>query len=805
MFKRSIIGQSILCALLAPAYASAYVEVSGTLKNETAFFVNDGQTIGAAEHSLDNSDSHDAGDLMKFENSARFFFNGDLGEDSTWHGELNLIYDTEGVNADYKGHQNYSQHDWLRELYIDTRLEDWYLRLGKQQVVWGTADGIKLLDIINPTDYREWTQNTMADARIPLWMINAETDVGASGNVQFIVSQSEPNRIPGLNADGDKGHAFIMQGVDTITGDVNGFLNIIPNLTDVATSFSMAAGGGLFQMPDGMGGVNAIMSGLGDWGGGPGQMTMPGGLLPFGTLMSVEGFAGVRWDTSNDGALMGMNPVLNQQQRAGDSVQNIMNPETGATNGFTMLNAIAQQGLMGMGMMGPPAADPYANQSATNLLDEQGSPWSFAAPTEATVAWDIKNPSSAFEYMPNASFATFNNSSGNQFLIGALQAQGMDPAQVLDLSKLHGPARSEYVVDYPDSAEPNFGVRYRSYLDNGLNFSLNYYYGYDANPSVSLSCRDAVTGEPLQHKLVRPGQPPMAPDMSTGLMMPNPNYNPAYTSYAPQNGAKEVSEAEVGNTFDGTMGIAYNSAGQYYGAYNPMTGGLAASLQNPDAGHSPNGIVMTFTETLERSQNLGASFDYALDTDFAPIVLRGEFLYKTDEHQPVIDKRLLGIGYLPDSMTSVEHDVFKYVLGADVNVLTNLMVSGQFIQFRNLDYVDEQRTCTTQLGTTFDCSRYTADMATLHLENGMQKAKENEEFYSLFFSKPFGPSQEHRWNNITMYEEDDGWWNRFDVEYSFSDELVGAFELNYYWGNENTMFGQFEDSSNVQVGIRYLF
>jgi hypothetical protein len=237
-----------------------------------------------------------------------------------------------------------------------------------------------------------------------------------------------------------------------------------------------------------------------------------------------------------------------------------------------------------------------------------------------------------------------------------------------------------------------------------------------------------------------------------------------------------------------------------------MTGSLAAM---GDTSHSPNGMTMVLTETLERSHNIGASFDYTLDTDFAPIVLRGEFLYKRDELQPVIDKRLMGIGYLPGAMRSEGHDVFKYVLGADINIFTNLMVSAQFIQFLNLDFVDEQRTCWTGFqegqGQAYDCSRYTADMATLHMSNGLNKGEENKEFYSLFLSKPFGESQEHRWNNILMFEENGGWWNRFDVEYSFSDTLLGTFEINQYWGDENTMFGQFEESSNVQVGIKYIF
>jgi len=34
--------------------------------------------------------------------------------------------------------------------------------------------------------------------------------------------------------------------------------------------------------------------------------------------------------------------------------------------------------------------------------------------------------------------------------------------------------------------------------------------------------------------------------------------------------------------------------------------------------------------------------------------------------------------------------------------------------------------------------------------------------------------------------------------------LIGTFEVNKYFGDENTTFGQFENASNVQVGIKYL-
>ena len=91
------------------------------------------------------------------------------------------------------------------------------------------------------------------------------------------------------------------------------------------------------------------------------------------------------------------------------------------------------------------------------------------------------------------------------------------------------------------------------------------------------------------------------------------------------------------------------------------------------------------------------------------------------------------------------------------------------------------------------------------MSNGLQKAEENKEFYSFFMSKPFGNEQQHRWNNIFMYEENGGKWNRLDVEYSFNDEIIGTAEYNKYWGDANTQFGQMEKSSNFQLGLKYIF
>ncbi len=624
------------------------------------------------------------------------------------------------------------QNDWLRELYVDTNAFGWDFRLGKQQVVWGTADGIKLLDIINPTDFRELNQNATEDARIPIWMINAERNVGDNGNIQLIVSQVEENKIPGLNEDGDAEHPFLMKGVEAITGRVNGFRHITPALSNTAATFNAAAFGGAFT----------------------GGTQLPLGLNLFGGL-TVDGFASGTWDFD------------------GSTIQ----PGT-MFPGYVLLNTFAQFGFSdpSVGFV-----DPNGNFGITNLMPLTG-----LAPLDPTVtSWEptTGNATSAFEHMTNSTFATFNTFST------------FDPTSATFFTG----TTTEYERDYPDDTDLNAGFRWKQGLDNGLNFSVNYFYHYSANPDINLSWRNSA-GEELTVQ--------RAPTLffdSNGTPGPQPDdtYVPDVSTSLTRDEAR--ANWDLGNP---TTILVHDDAGTYYGALDPTAILPSLADGNPfnDAPvFGPGAPNLRFTESLHRVNSLGASFDYGMSLGDLPVVLRGEFLYDKDDKQPVVDKYLLSIGDLTNALVMEDADYFKYVLGVDVTVLTNMLVSGQFIQFRNLDYVDEPDKCMTQTGILVDCSRYTADFATLSVGNGLNQGYENKEFYSLFFSKPFGSSQQHRWNNISIYEEGGGFWNRFDVEYSFTDTVIGSAEWNHYGGDENTTFGQFDESSNLQVGVKWIF
>lgn len=62
----------------------------------------------------------------------------------------------------------------LRELYATYEGRSFSLKLGRQQVVWGKTDGLRLLDVVNPLELRGFILEDYVDIRIPLWMANLE-------------------------------------------------------------------------------------------------------------------------------------------------------------------------------------------------------------------------------------------------------------------------------------------------------------------------------------------------------------------------------------------------------------------------------------------------------------------------------------------------------------------------------------------------------------------------------------------------------------------------------------------------------
>jgi hypothetical protein len=66
----------------------------------------------------------------------------------------------------------------LRELTLEKSIGRAFFRIGKQQIVWGTSDGLKVLDRVDPQSFREFILPPFDQSRIPLWAASAELPVG---------------------------------------------------------------------------------------------------------------------------------------------------------------------------------------------------------------------------------------------------------------------------------------------------------------------------------------------------------------------------------------------------------------------------------------------------------------------------------------------------------------------------------------------------------------------------------------------------------------------------------------------------
>ena len=102
------------------------------------------------------------------------------------------------AHFDPVGRLGYPTRLWLdpRQAILDGRIARVDLKLGLQQVVWGQADGLRVLDVINPLDYREFILEDFLDSRRPLWMARADLPIGA-GSLQLLwVPYFAPGRIP---------------------------------------------------------------------------------------------------------------------------------------------------------------------------------------------------------------------------------------------------------------------------------------------------------------------------------------------------------------------------------------------------------------------------------------------------------------------------------------------------------------------------------------------------------------------------------------------------------------------------------
>lgn len=149
---------TLVALLLFSSNASAFDwTLHGVLKNETAYFISGEERFDKVQNSLDLRPEAVLTDRLEFRSRVLTWYDAAMDIEATNTTDL-----TPAIKNYYR---TYAE---AKEAYFLYGGDEFDLRLGQQQIVWGKTDGLRLLDIINPLDLREFILDDFLNSRIGL-------------------------------------------------------------------------------------------------------------------------------------------------------------------------------------------------------------------------------------------------------------------------------------------------------------------------------------------------------------------------------------------------------------------------------------------------------------------------------------------------------------------------------------------------------------------------------------------------------------------------------------------------------------
>ena len=146
----------LLFLFIFPSHAFAFEwTMHGAIKNETAYFISGETRLDKLQNRLDVKPEFTLTDRLEFRGRALLWY------DAAMDIEPN---NTTDLTPSIKDH--YRSYTQSKEAYFLYAANDFDLRVGQQQIVWGKTDSLRLLDIINPLDMREFLLDDFLDSRI---------------------------------------------------------------------------------------------------------------------------------------------------------------------------------------------------------------------------------------------------------------------------------------------------------------------------------------------------------------------------------------------------------------------------------------------------------------------------------------------------------------------------------------------------------------------------------------------------------------------------------------------------------------
>jgi len=170
-----------LCALSicgeVPAYAIEGT-IHGSLKNESAYFIAGEKRWDKIQNRLELKPEAVLASGWEFRSRALLWYDAAMDVQATRSPDL-----THSIK------QHYRTATQLKEAYFLYGGDAFDLRLGQQQIIWGKTDGLRLLDVINPLDLREFILDDFLDSRIGLVAarLNYYPDTDIEQEIELII------------------------------------------------------------------------------------------------------------------------------------------------------------------------------------------------------------------------------------------------------------------------------------------------------------------------------------------------------------------------------------------------------------------------------------------------------------------------------------------------------------------------------------------------------------------------------------------------------------------------------------------
>ncbi len=100
------------------------------------------------------------------------------------------------VNPYINHYQNKELESGLRQAYLDIFFNSMDIRIGKQQIIWGKADGVFITDVISPKDMREFLLPDFDEIRMGVTAIKVDYYLG-NNTLEFVfVPAFTPTKLP---------------------------------------------------------------------------------------------------------------------------------------------------------------------------------------------------------------------------------------------------------------------------------------------------------------------------------------------------------------------------------------------------------------------------------------------------------------------------------------------------------------------------------------------------------------------------------------------------------------------------------